>query len=219
MKGARETCAFESSALLEMPQQLESSVFVEETALIGRVVRGEGEAVEALVRDYGTAVFRFVYRRAGEQYDEAQDLTQETFLAALALAGSFDGACSVATWLCSLAKIKVADHFRKVARQKRIPSSKLVEIDAQGAEAVASLHRGDASVDEVVERIDAHAFLDGVVAHLSHDERDALLLHYVDGFSIEELTLLMNRSARGVESLLTRAKRRCREVAAGWLTA
>ena len=183
-----------------------------------RVARGEEEAVHALVHGYGDAVFRFLYRRAGESYDEAQDLAQETFLAALAMAGSFDGSCSVTTWLCSIAKIKLADFYRKVGRQKRIPISKLVEIDANGAEAIASLNAGSTSVDLVVDRLDARAFLHGVTMHLSEDEREALLLHYVEGFSIEEMSHLMKRSPKGVESLLTRAKKRCREVAAGWLT-
>lgn len=201
-----------------MPRQLETSGIAEEAALLGRVARGDGEAVEALVRVYGGTVFRFVYRRSGELYDEAQDLTQETFLAALSLADRFDGSCSVTTWLCSLAKIKVADHLRRQGRQKRIPASMLVEIDSDGAESLARLHRGEASVNEVLERLDAQAFLDGVTAHLLEDEREALQLHYVEGFSVEEMTLLMKRSAKGVESLLTRAKRRCREVAAGWMT-
>jgi RNA polymerase sigma-70 factor (ECF subfamily) len=201
-----------------MPQQLEGSVIAEESALIKRVARGEGEAVEALVRLYGGAVFRFVYRRIGEQYDEAQDLVQETLLAALSLADRFDGSCSVNTWLCSLAKIKVADHLRRQGRQKRIPASMLVEIDADGAETLGRFQRGDATVEDVLGRLDARAFLDGVTAQVSEDEREALLLHYVDGFSIEEMSRLMNRSAKGVESLLTRAKRRCREVAAGWIT-
>ena len=202
----------------DMPRQLESSVFADEAVLIEHVARGEGEAVEALVRLYGSAVFRFVFRRIGEQYDEAQDLTQETFLAATSLADGFDGSCSVTTWLCSLAKIKVADHLRRQGRQKRIPSSMLVEIDEDGSESLACFHRGEASADEVLERLDAQAFLDGVTAHLAEDEREALLLRYVDGFSVEEMTRLMKRSAKGVESLLTRAKRRCREVAAGWLS-
>lgn len=201
-----------------MPLQETLDVCGAEHALLKRVARGETQAVEVLVRDYGNTVFRFVCRRSGDAYDEAQDLTQETFIAALALADTFDGSCSVTTWLCSIAKIKLADHFRRVGRQKRIPRSSLVEIDANGAEAIASLSAGSASVEDVVERLDARAFLDGVTAHLSEDEREALLLHYVDGFSIEEMTRLMKRSSKGVESLLTRAKRRCREVAAGWLT-
>src|SRR5690348_13296344 len=104
-----------------MAQQLEGMVLTDEKALIKRVARGEQEAVEAFVRSYGDAVFRFVYRRSGEHYDEAQDLVQETFLAALSLAGTYDESSSITTWLCSLAKIKVADHLRRQGRQKRIP--------------------------------------------------------------------------------------------------
>jgi RNA polymerase sigma-70 factor (ECF subfamily) len=201
-----------------MAQFTEAPTAVNEGALIARVARGEEGAVAVLVRDYGNAVFRYLYRRNRESYDEAQDLTQETFLAAVSMAHSFDGTCSATTWLCSIAKIKLADHLRRTGRQKRVPNSKLIGIDSASAEAIASLHGGKATLDEVVEKLDAQAFLDAITSQLSEDERDALILHYVDGFSIDEMTHLMKRSSKGVESLLTRAKKRCRETAAGWLT-
>ena len=201
-----------------MPQELDNSVLAEEVALVKRVGRGEREAIEALIRTYGGALFRFVYRLAGERYEDAQDLTQETLLAAHSLANTFDGSCSVLTWLCSLAKIKVADHFRRLGRQKSIPDARIVDLDTESAQALADFHRGAASIDDALERIDARAFLDRVTAPLHDDEREALLLHYVDGFSVGEMTLLQNRSAKGVESLLTRAKKKCRQVAAGLLT-
>lgn len=202
---------------MDMAQQTESSTVFNEAALITRVARGEEGAVAVLIRDYGNAVFRYLYRRSGESYDEAQDITQETFLAAVCLADSFDGTCSATTWLCSIAKIKLADHLRRSGRQKRVPKSKVIGLDSASVEAIASLHGSQTTVDDVVDKLDTQAFLNAITSQLSEDEREALLLHYVDGFSVDEMTLLMRRSSKGVESLLTRAKRRCREIAAGWL--
>jgi RNA polymerase sigma-70 factor (ECF subfamily) len=175
--------------------------------------------VEDLLRQHGDSVFRFIYRRSGERHEDAQDLTQETFLAAVALAGTYDGSCSVLTWLCSLAKLKVADHLRRQGRNKRAPESRKVEWSAVES-AESSLLRVDSQTTEsATDRLDAAAFLDGLTADLRDDERESLLLHYVEGFSIVEMAYLFKRSAKGVESLLTRAKRKCRETAARSLTA
>lgn len=200
-----------------MPQGIEERLAENETTLLRRVARGEPSAVEALLRQHGNAVFRFVYHRNGERREDAQDVTQETFLAAVGLASTYDGSCSVLTWLCSLAKIKVADHLRREGRLKRVPTAMLVELDADGAAALSEFRQGEIMIDQALERLDAQAFIDGVSEHLSEDERESLLLHFVEGFSVAEMSKLLNRSPKGVESLLTRAKRNCREVAARWL--
>lgn len=200
-----------------MPQTIETVRERDETALLRRVARGDESAVTELFRSHGDVVFRFLYRRTGECYEDAQDLTQETFLAAISLAGTFDGSCSVTTWLCSLAKPRSADFLRRQGRDKRIPRTKLVEFDAEGSQALADLRSGEISIEQALERMDARAFLDGVTEQLSDDEKNALLLHYVEGFSVVEMTRILNRSAKGVESLITRAKRRCKETGTRWL--
>jgi len=128
-----------------MPQQLKSSAFAARRLslcawLVARRWRWGRSCATMAAPCSGSC------RRSGESYDEAKDLTQETFLAALALADSFDGSCSVTTWLCSLANIMLGDHLRRVTRQKRIPRSKLIEIDAKGAEAIARLWAGSIGI-------------------------------------------------------------------------
>ena len=202
-----------------MQQEIGERLADSEDLLLHRVARGEPPAVEALLRQHGSSVFRFVYRRSGERHEDAQDLTQETFLAAVALAGTYDGSCSVLTWLCSLARLKVADHLRRQGRNKRAPESRKVEWSVVESEESGLLRVGSETSESATDRLDAAIFLDGVTAELMNDEREALLLHYVEGFSIVEMAHLFKRSAKGVESLLTRAKRRCRETAARSLTA
>ena len=83
-----------------MPIETEAYRVESESSLIERVAGGQASAVEDFLRLYGSAVFRFVYRRVGERHEDAEDLTQDTFLAAVSLADTFDGSCSVMTWLC-----------------------------------------------------------------------------------------------------------------------
>ncbi|HVL40096.1 MAG TPA: RNA polymerase sigma factor [Fimbriimonadaceae bacterium] len=174
-------------------------------ALLNRVARGEPEAVESLVRLHGPALYRYCYRRCGEIVEDAEDVAQEALLAAVSLARTYDGRCSILTWLCSIAQKKIADYHRRNRRQKRVPPSLQVSFEALVEQAQAQSD-GDPSVGLVEQ-----AVVDEVLQCLAHDEREALLLHYVDGYSVQEVGVLLSRSLKGVEALLTRAKKKCRE--------
>ena len=49
----------------------------------------------------------------------AEELTQQTFVEAVRRRGSFDGRSEVVTWLCSIGRHKLADHYRRLERDER----------------------------------------------------------------------------------------------------
>ena len=53
---------------------------------------------------------------------------------------------------------------------------------------------------------EARRVLDGLVAELGHDQREALMLQYVEQLSIAEIAVVMGRSPSSVKSLLQRAR-------------
>ncbi len=63
---------------------------------------------------YGDLLFRYALARVGE-VALAEDLVQETLLAAWRGRASFAGQASESTWLVGILKHKIADHFRRVA--------------------------------------------------------------------------------------------------------
>ena len=64
------------------------------------------------VDDYGDSLFHFALARVKDR-DTAEDLVQETFLAAVKSKERFQGRSSVKTWLFGILKHKVIDHYRK----------------------------------------------------------------------------------------------------------
>jgi RNA polymerase sigma factor (sigma-70 family) len=64
---------------------------------------------------YGDYLFRYAMVRLRDR-PSAEDLVQETFLAALKDYGSFSGKSSESTWLVGILKHKILDHFRRQAR-------------------------------------------------------------------------------------------------------
>lgn len=69
------------------------------------------------VSDYGDYLYNFAIARV-YNVEVAQDLVQETFLSAVKAKDSFLGKSTEKTWLTSILKRKVIDHYRKNARNK-----------------------------------------------------------------------------------------------------
>lgn len=84
---------------------------------------------------HGDSLLRFAMSRVSDA-SIAEDLVQETLLAAWRNRESFDGRCTPRTWLISIMKRRVADHFRRCGRS--LPSqggSDCLEAEAQSAPA------------------------------------------------------------------------------------
>ena len=72
---------------------------------------------EVWVDEHGDALFRYALFRI-QNGQVAEDLVQETFLAALRGKDSFAGRSSVKTWLFGILKHKIIDHIRKISRER-----------------------------------------------------------------------------------------------------
>lgn len=179
-----------------------------ETALIRAVARKDEDAVKTLYCSHVEGVFRFVYRRVNESYEDAEEITQDTFLTALRLAHGYRGDAPVFTWLCALARVRIVDFYRKSRRGKRVPREMLDEID--------DAMRGDSKGTDPFEIVDESLLVDALMSVVSEHERDALLLRYVEGLSLKEVAAQLGRSEKSVDGLLDRAKRKQRALIERW---
>jgi RNA polymerase sigma-70 factor (ECF subfamily) len=127
----------------------------------------------------------------------AEDLTAETFMAAVAAARRGSPPEVTVAWLVGVARHKLVDHWRRVAREER------------GLAAVEQSHQG---VDDPwQERLDADAAY-AALARLSLPQRIALTLRYLDGLAVAEVAEHLGRSLHATETLLVRARAALRRV-------
>lgn len=84
---------------------------------------------ERWLEDHGDALFGFAYLRLRDR-DAAEDLVQETLLAAWRARESFAGGSSERTWLIGILKHKLTDHWRRSSRRPQAPTS--LPVDADG---------------------------------------------------------------------------------------
>ena len=135
---------------------------------------------------YDTAlpqVYGYLLARCGQRA-VAEDLTAETFLAAVGAAGPVTVA-----WLIGTARHKLVDHWRRQERELR--SLRLVEGD-----------QVDDPWDVRLDALRAQRILEG----LSPQHRAALTLRYVDDLPVPQVAALLQRTVHATEALLVRAR-------------
>src|ERR671929_312107 len=121
----------------------------------------------------------------------AEDLTSETFLAAVN-ASRRGSLTEVSTaWLVGVARHKLVDHWRRLEREQR-----------SLAAAEASAVDVDDPWDDWLDTEAAYAAL----AHLSIAQRAALTLRYLDGLPVAEGAEHLGRTVQGTETLLARSR-------------
>ena len=86
-----------------------------DTVLVTEARRGSSQAFDRLVAKHQQAVRGFLRRVTGS-WSDADDLAQDTFVAAWAGLGAYKGASSVRSWLCAIAWRKALSHRRSRGR-------------------------------------------------------------------------------------------------------
>ncbi|HET6793320.1 MAG TPA: RNA polymerase sigma factor [Acidimicrobiales bacterium] len=164
----------------------------EDVDLLAGVARGDTDAVSRLLDDIAPIVYGFVYARVGGNQAIAEDLLQETLLEAVRSARGYRGDAALSTWLCAIARRRLARHFETERR---------TEAARHGLRVVDS-----AAEDPEVDRLDRRDEVVRALGRLSPLHRQVLVMKYLDGSSVEQIAADLRRSRVQVQSLLQRAR-------------
>lgn len=150
----------------------------------------------ALFAAEGDRVFSFLLSRCGSR-PLAEDLTAETFLAANRKLASGEGANLSRGWLFTVARHRLIDHWRSESarsrRMERLQSEALRVHESTGTSASA-------------DGIDQESSTAEALASLSERYRAALVLRYLEDFSVSEVADALGLSYKAAESVLSRAR-------------
>ena len=161
--------------------------------------RGAHWALTALFRAYQPMLLRYL---RGRESAVADDLASEVWVAvARGLAGFDDDERGFRRWLFTIARRRVIEHRRKVVRRRTDP------VAPERLEGARAGDGGDpASV--VVERLSGQEAVDLIVADLTPDQAEVVLLRVVGGFDVAEVARIMHRTPGSVRVLCHRALKR-----------
>ncbi len=133
---------------------------------------------------------------------DAEDLAQESFLRVWRSAEGYDPARGqVSTWLYRLAHNQFIDHWRKRGKGREVALDEALE--PSGGE-----------LEPKLEAISDWQDLQHALAELPINQRSALVLRYLHGYSNQDTGVVLGVVERAVESLLARGRRRLREAQA-----
>lgn len=162
------------------------------------------------VDQHGDSLFRFAFQRVRDE-SVAEDLVQETFLAAMRAKDRFKGQSSERTWLFGILKHKIIDHYRRKKFQR---SDMNVEDFAESMDKFFSENRKwriqPTNWDiNPVEAYEQKEFMDAFyqcLSQMSQRLADAFVHREVDGLSTEEICKLMDITASNCWVMLYRAR-------------
>jgi RNA polymerase sigma factor (sigma-70 family) len=157
---------------------------------LGAAAKGDPAAVRWLLDEVAPVVHGFLYARLGGDRVVAEDLLQETLLAAVRAAESFRGEAAVSTWMCGIARHLVARHYES-ERRAEVTRSKLRAVEESDDREEELLRR-----EEVAQALGRLPVL----------HRQVLVLKYLDGLAVTEIAEEVGRSRVQVQSLLQRAR-------------
>jgi RNA polymerase sigma-70 factor (ECF subfamily) len=181
---------------------------LDDAELLRAYSAGDRLAFERLYDRYDPACFRFIRRLLGTGHAAAaEDLHQETWISVSRSAAQFDPAkASFATWLYTIARRKVFDHFR---RQK-------IAVLSSGFEDAAALvaDPGQTPLEQVQSREQAEGIVAAVDA-LPLEQRGVFVMFAEGGLSLEEIAEATGVALETAKSRLRYARTKLRQSLAG----
>jgi RNA polymerase sigma-70 factor (ECF subfamily) len=151
-------------------------------------------AFESWYRRTLPRVYSYLVSRTGGDVALAEDLAQQTFTVAIDRRSRFDGRADTVTWLCGIARHKLADHFRAVERDER----------RQRRMEVRQIQLDDNRRSEL--GIEDRSVIAEVLRSLPASQRAVLVFVVLDDLPVAEAARLLGRSRGATESLLFRAR-------------
>lgn len=140
-------------------------------------------------------VYGYLFPRCGGDASLAEELTQQTFVQAIRSRDTYDGRADPVTWLCAIARNKLADHHRNQDRDERRHLKLIVHEVATADQSP----RSDIAIEE-------REAVMAALRQLPALQRAALVLCYADDLPVREAARILGRSEGATESLLNRGR-------------
>jgi RNA polymerase sigma-70 factor (ECF subfamily) len=154
--------------------------------------RSDPEAFAELYRRHVLSIYRYHLAHTGNVKD-AEDLTSQTFMAALEGIRSYRGTGPYITWLIGIASHKRLRFFRKNGSRPEVPLDAALHMPAPGLPTERAAAR----------RLQMDLVL-AALRTISPDRAEALILCFFSGLSFAEAGLVLRKSEAAVKMLISR---------------
>jgi RNA polymerase sigma-70 factor (ECF subfamily) len=185
-----------------------SGELMDENAMIQYAKDGDMDAFNRLVLEYQDLTFQVAYRIMGEM-ESAEDVVQESFIAAYRKINSFKGG-SFKAWVCRIVTNRCYDELRKRKRRPTIPLDPLNE-DDETIDSNEWLEDPGESPEESAIRTELNSAIQWCLNKLDFDFRTVVVLVDIQGIDYKEAAEIVKKPLGTVKSRLARARHRLQD--------
>lgn len=161
---------------------------------------GDAAAWDALFRRYQLPLYVYIFELVRDE-QTSLDLVQETFINAVRHIGSLRDDAKFGSWLFGIAHQKCIQRWRKQAREEMLRD-----------EFANAPLQFETAPDDLLIREEQEAEFMRLLNQLPPPQRSVLLLHFVEGFALEEIAGITGVSIGTVKSRLHYAKKSLRKL-------
>ena len=174
--------------------------------LVRRCIAGDAVAWEEIVRTYNRRIYNICYRFAGSG-DDAEDLTQEVFIKMYRTLTTYDHTKGAfATWVTTITRNLLVDHFRK-GKQQRLTDS--IDATSEHEDAVPlseQIQDQSAAPDARVRSREVGETVHAALGKLSPELREAVILRDLQDMDYREIAAVLKVPEGTVKSRINRGR-------------
>jgi RNA polymerase sigma-70 factor (ECF subfamily) len=174
--------------------------------IVARCQGGDVQAFGSLVEKYQKKMLNTAYRMIGD-YQEACEVTQESFLSAYRGIKKFRGEAAFATWLTGIVLNQARNRLKQMKTRSRYEG---ISLDASAESLEGRVPREvaseDCSASEQLEKKDTARMVQDGINQLEPEFREVVVLREIQGYSYEEIRDILNIREGTVKSRLFRAR-------------
>ncbi len=170
--------------------------------LIQKLRDRDPESLTSLYMTYGRKIYNLAYRMTGSRED-AEDITQETFLQVYRNARSFHGQSQLYTWIYAIAKHLCYRSFQRSKESSFVSFEKLIQ-DSRDTEPVSGIN--GLEKENLIRQI-KKGCLTGLLRCLSFNQRIAFILHIILRLPLRDVARILNKSEPAAKVLAHRARK------------
>jgi RNA polymerase sigma factor (sigma-70 family) len=175
--------------------------------LVRRCISGDAVAWDEIVQRYHRRIYNICYRFAGSS-DDAQDLTQEVFIRMYRTLNSYDvGRGAFMTWVTTLTRNLLVDHFRKTKHDRLTDSLDATASDHPDAMPLSERIPDDGPApDSGVQSRETRDAVHQALQKLSPELREAVILRDLQDMDYREIATVLKVPEGTVKSRINRGR-------------
>lgn len=173
-----------------------------EREMVRRMLEGDEAAFDEFFTDCFPRLFRFAVLRVRDQ-DAAEDIVQNSMIAAVRNLGSWRGEAALFTWLCTICRREISAWAKRTSRRVIVS---IADDDPGLRAALDSIGAAADAPDAGLTREDTGRIVQLALDHLPPRYSRALEWKYLEELSVDDIAGRLQCTPKAAESLLTRAR-------------